>query len=400
MKNETRVLNQAPLDIKRRLHELDALRGFALFGILIANIAILSGLVFVSNSELAAMGSIAVNDLIVQFHDIFINQKFYSLFSLLFGIGFALQLQRWNDNDEQFITFFRRRLALLVLIGLLHSFLLWSGDILVLYGLLGFLLVPLRLLSQRNCLIAAIVLLLSPIPIYFIMYLLKIPDPFAAFKTGGEGGVNQFLGQLQQASYIEKSIINAKFVAARWINLFLNIRFPRVLGMFLLGLWLVRSGLLPKVLSNRRVLVYLGLFSGLIGLVLNYRYAELHALHQYLPASLTGLEETVFSVLGAPILCISYCCWIILLSGAVRLTWLELVGRMSLTNYVMQSAMCNVIFFSFGFGYLGTLNRISLMGVVLGLFFFQMLYSRVWLSYFKQGPLESLWRYLSYRSAI
>ena len=171
-----------PVAADRRLHVLDVLRGFALFGILQANVLVFSGLLFlaivgaVDPSPLDEAVGFAVNALV--------HGKFYSLFSLLFGIGFHLFLSRAETKDIAARALFRRRLGLLLAIGLLHATLLWSGDILTLYALLGFALVPFYGRSSRTLLGWAAGLLALPVVVYALMWGLGMAD---RLRTPGAG---------------------------------------------------------------------------------------------------------------------------------------------------------------------------------------------------------------------
>lgn len=132
-----------------RIELLDALRGFALLGILLANILYWSGWVLVTEAERGAMATPVEQLWQYRFHHLFVDGKFYTLFSFLFGVGFAVQLDRLDRRGADGLRIYRRRALVLLAIGLIHSLLIWDGDILALYALLGLLLPWFRPLRDR-----------------------------------------------------------------------------------------------------------------------------------------------------------------------------------------------------------------------------------------------------------
>ena len=153
----------APTPSSDRLPLLDATRGVALLGIFTLNLAPLSGFVFMKPEEMSALPTAAV-DLPAALVILWLGYgKFYSLFSLLFGIGFALQIDSAARDSDQRLRRFRRRLLVLLAIGFVHLTFIWEGDILALYALVGFALIPLRRLSQRALIATAAVLLVLPV---------------------------------------------------------------------------------------------------------------------------------------------------------------------------------------------------------------------------------------------
>ena len=132
-----------------RIELLDALRGFALFGILLANILYWSGWELVTAAERQAMAPPAQQLWQYRFHHLLVDGKFYTLFSFLFGVGFAIQLDRLERRGADGLRIYRKRALVLLAIGLIHSLLIWDGDILTLYALLGLLLPRFRPLGDR-----------------------------------------------------------------------------------------------------------------------------------------------------------------------------------------------------------------------------------------------------------
>jgi uncharacterized protein len=151
-----------PVTGRERIHVLDALRGFAIFGILIINIRVFSGYSYMPEEIRSDLFLAAWNSTFDLIHTVFFSGKFYTLFSLLFGIGFAIQFVRASSADRSFIRHFSRRLFFLLLIGIVHLWGIWFSDILVIYALCGYALILFKNLSDRGLLFAAFLLLLVP----------------------------------------------------------------------------------------------------------------------------------------------------------------------------------------------------------------------------------------------
>ena len=150
----------APVAGKNRLEILDIVRGFAIFGIVIANIQSWSGYKFVPFELLETLPFYDYNQTLKYLFMFFIDTKFYTLFSLLFGIGFYLQFNKYRDKQDSFMQTYRRRLGFLIMFGAIHSF-FWSGDILLIYGAVGLVFVLFRNLEPKKILFLSIILYFS-----------------------------------------------------------------------------------------------------------------------------------------------------------------------------------------------------------------------------------------------
>ena len=178
-----------PVAPTQRSEWLDALRGFALLGILVLNIQVFSGYAFRGLVSTTAMPSAAylldpVLDLLAHAMG---QGKFYSLFSFLFGLGFALQLRRAPGTDVQALPVVRRRMAWLLVFGLAHALLLWFGDILTVYAVFGFALIWFRNVSQRVLLRWALFFLASPMLAYLVFMAVGLGDPLGGRSLGAAG---------------------------------------------------------------------------------------------------------------------------------------------------------------------------------------------------------------------
>ncbi len=383
--------------MSRRIPALDVLRGVAIAGILFANVLVFFG-VFALPAERAAALPTAGADRIAGFLErVLVEGKFYSIFSFLFGIGFGIQLGRSGDHA---LPRFRRRLRILLGIGAIHAVLIWAGDILMLYALLGFTLPWFARQSDRALLRATVILLAIPTLLYTIGLVVWTvlggpsgsPEPEvpatirAVFEAVGTGGLAEaFLG-------------NLLLLAGRWADLFVTMRFPKVLGMFVLGLWAVRTGLALDPEGRRETLRRWCLIGLGIGLPANLLAVRFFESWPYLPPSPGALLAVGLQSIGIPLLAIGYAALIgILVTGGSRLTPLFApVGRMALTNYLMHSIGCVVLSYGFGFGLWWRIGAAPAMAIAAAIVAVQIPLSAWWLARFRFGPVEWIWRRLTY----
>src|SRR6185436_4564126 len=253
----------SPISLSERIEILDVLRGLAVCGILIGNLQWFSGYGMMPAS-LARQTPMAdqVTHWLVWF---FVEGKFYSIFSFLFGFGFALQIARGEERGDEHASLFKRRLLWLLIIGLLHAYLLWAGDILSIYALTGFLLILFRRKSNRSLLKWAFALMVVPILTYILLFVLFVafvsPEALAKMDAAQMEFWAGSIRKVQQSSYLE--IItgyNLNYIVGRYASLILEMRLPKILAMFLLGFYAYRRGFFQHLASHkqfvRRVLVY------------------------------------------------------------------------------------------------------------------------------------------------
>ncbi|MCI0723718.1 MAG: DUF418 domain-containing protein, partial [Acidobacteria bacterium] len=329
-----------------------------------------------------------------------VEGKFYSIFSFLFGLGFSIQLAR-GEGRPDWLRVYARRLRILFLIGVLHAFLLWSGDILWLYAVLGFALLLFRNAQPRTILIWAFVLLLAPIPFYAVCYLVApgfntddlIPTPIdlpTVVRIYATSSYPVILGlNLEDWLFVTKY----RFFTGRAF---------RVLGLFLLGLWAGRLGVLQKPEQHARLLkgvLRVGLIVGLA--------ASLTA--TLIPSSyiltLQGVYATAADALGSHPLALAYVAAFVLLwrHATVRriLSRLVPMGRMALTNYLLQTVLGVAIYYGYGFGWFGRMpTLVTMLVVVPSILLAQMILSALWLRHFRYGPMEWIWRQATYRRRL
>lgn len=322
------VDRMGPVSTQERSVILDALRGLALFGICLANFPEFSLYTFQSPEVVSAMPTAGIDRVVRFLQYVFIDGKFYSLFSLLFGIGFSIMMSHSMEKGRDGIAVFYRRMGLLALIGLLHLMLLWSGDILLLYALAGLLLPLFRNVPDR-----------------------KLLESNRVFK---------------------------------------------VLGLFLLGLYVGRNRIYANLERRRTLLKRVCRCGFLAGLPLSFLYAA-HALHLLGGGPVAGAFLYAVSVIPLSLAYVSvFCLWFLRRKDALLFRALAAPGRMALTNYIGQSVLGIVLFYGIGFRLGARLGLAQVELVAASVFLFQALFSRVWLKFCLFGPLEWGWRMLTY----
>jgi uncharacterized protein len=401
--------NFSPVQQNERVVLLDALRGFALFGILMVNMPIMFEPI--SSLLMGVKPGMPLHHVIAEtFIKFFFEGKFYVLFSFLFGYGFWLFLQKSTENGTGIVPLYRKRLLFLLLFGLAHIALLWAGDILVFYALFGFILILFRKSSNRKLIKWAFGIALIPTILNGLMTLLlgllsKLPEAQEAIELSTQ----QRMGSMQQllenatTAYTSGSftdMVSMRF--AEYGTLLPGILFfyPVVLSMFLVGMWAARTRIIAEYDRNLpffRKTWLLGLAIGLIGnalLVVAYRNANMASQDAW--ATLYATMHTLGGIsLGA-----FYVSSFVLLyakgkaNGAVKL--LAPVGRMALTNYLMQSLITAILFLGWGFGLFGKIELWQGIVLTVAIFTLQIPFSKWWLSRFRFGPMEWLWRSLTY----
>jgi uncharacterized protein len=397
----------APISLDERIEVLDVLRGLAVCGILIGNMQWFSGYGMMPKS-LARQTPLAdqLTHFLVWF---FVEGKFYSIFSFLFGFGFALQIARAQERGDTQATLFKRRLFWLLVIGVLHAYLLWAGDILSIYAVMGFVLILFRKQTSQALLKWAIVLLLIPILAYVLFYLLFVafvpPDLLAKMNAAQMDFWQESIRKVQQSNYLQIiSGYNLNYIVGRYASLIVETRLPKILAMFLLGFYAYRQKFFQNLSSHqtfiRRVLVY-GFVLGLVG---NLAFATFAGAEAVFPPSPAGIIGVISYAFGVPALALFFIAAIATLwqKTAWRrvLGWLAPVGRMALTNYLLQTLICCFIFYGYGFGYFGKVGAATATLIALAIFLLQILLSVLWLRYFSYGPMEWIWRQLTYRKRL
>ena len=397
----TRTDAAAP-PVRERIQALDVVRGVAVAGILLANVLVFFGLTFMSQVQIEALPTAGADRIASFLERVLVDGKFYSVFSLLFGIGFGVQLARGGDAA---LPRFKRRLRILLAIGAVHAFFIWAGDILMLYALLGFTLPWFARKSDRALLRWTVILLAIPTALYIVGLSIWMATASGGPPDSGSGmpaAILKFFAAIGTGGLKDAFVGNLVFLAGRWADLFMTVRFPKVLGMFVLGLWTVRTGIALSPADHRSTLVRWSVVGWAIGLPANIIAAWVFERWPYLPPSINGLLGVAMQAVGVPLLAIGYAATIALLVVAGRrfITAFGPMGRMALTNYLMHSVIGVILSYGFGFGlwwHTGASRAIAIAAIIIAV---QIPLSAWWLSAHRFGPVEWVWRRLTYGRPI
>lgn len=382
-----------PIRAHERIQLMDALRGFALLGILVVNTWSLSRAEWVPAAEKTDGW---LTDLLL----VLIDTKFVTVFSLLFGAGFVVQQQRAEAQGVRFGAYYARRLALLFALACLHAYLLWFGDIVRSYALLGFLLLAVRRLSPKATFRLALLFIGVLTPLVFLVN--------AAFpiRTNPE-----HVDGLPLATYLYQTFTQGSYpqiLRANWlIDPFHNfaqdmpITLVSMFGKILLGVWLARVGFFRNPAAHQPRLRRWLWWGGTLGVSSSVAFWAIK--RDLLPMEEPAMIAVVFVVAGGLVLhSLFYVALFVKLYptwlGSRVLRFLVPVGRMGLTNYFAQTVLAFALFY--GTGTVGKVRPVGMLAASLGLFAVQVAYSRWWLARHEFGPVEWVWRRLAYFTPV
>lgn len=403
-----------PISNLDRIDFLDILRGMSIFFIFSANIPFFSGLWFFDSDSPIREVNWASDEIVRFIHYVLVDGKFYSIFSLLFGIGCVIQYNNTTSKGKSFPGFFAKRMFWLLIFGLIHMFLFWAGDILTLYAILGFGLIWFVNKSNKTLLITAAILILMPILNWAFMHFTELfyPRKFFMLQTS----VYQFFDlPLVEMDGVSRPDLRAYLLNENILdffkmslgNGFVRIggilyegRIFKVFGIFLIGIWTGRKILNGNLLTQKPFLkkvFWIGLLFGLpFNIARGYLefYADKNTLNEFLH-SLTYALGTVPLALslaaGIALLCIN---------GTRFLNIFSSVGKTALTCYLVHTLASVIIFYGVGFQLTGKYGYTIVMIIAITIFLGQVIISRFWLKLFKYGPMEWLWRKLVYGKRI
>jgi len=387
-----------------RIRALDVLRGFSILGILYMNIQDFS-MPFSAYVNPSVYGDLHGGNFAVWFFGrVLIDQKFMTMFSLLFGAGVLLFTGRVEARGVKPARLHFRRMGWLTLIGLMHGFLLWSGDILYTYGICGMIVYWARRWSARRLLIVGIAVLTFGAAFGFVArssiphasadvqefsreawnpprYV--IADDLAAYRGGWRAQESQRAAEM--------------FFGSTMAMLFYSLW--RVVGLMLVGMALFK---LEVITGRRPAATYwkmaaagfgVGVPVGVVGAWLDVKRG-----FSYAYASLYGEQ---FNYWGSLLVAMGWIGLVMLASrryeGAAWLRRLSATGQMAFTNYLMQTILCTTLFYGHGLGWYGYVDRVHQLVIAIVVCGAELAWSAVWLRYFRFGPFEWLWRSLTYR---
>ena len=409
-----------PIQPSERIASLDFLRGIAVLGILLINI---ESFAYPNPWSPFEYGFVTPVDRTARFWVYFLAQgKFFSMFTLLFGVGFTIFLDRIGQRAQGFRAFdiYARRLLWLFALGVAHAYLLWDGDILYHYAVCGFFLFPFRSFSQRGL---ATALLVVASVVLFNTYesvsrtraqaeayaqAQQIPaesrseDEASAItrweRRTRRGQAHEGASEMPRQTYLASIAANFERVAVHDGQVFHRGILYRTLLMMLIGVLLYRLNIFRDYRSVRG---YWAITLGLLAVALAINYIRYE---QWTFAYFEPIQEVWRGWLLAfhkELLGVAY---VLLLNGLfqkyvsrLRMNPVSDAGRTALSNYISQSVVCGALFYGYGLGLYNTLARHELLYLVAAIWTVQLVASWFWCSRFRYGPLEWLWRYLTYR---
>ena len=372
-----------PIEKKKRVEQIDVIRGFALMGVLLVNMTMIDGTLFSSVDP----GLEGINLIFQKAIHFFAVGKFYTLFSMLFGLGFYYFMKK-DEGERIGKKLYKRRLMALFCFGLLHLIFVWHGDILHVYALVGICLMLNTNTSSAKLLKTAI-------------FLFILSTALMVLLQSGSGGASSAYGNIiretteiyTKGSYLEVVTYRVTHELPLIAMNFLFV-LPKILCLFLLGYAVGKIQLfdhLEEHLSGiKRVWVTTGVLFILIGLLL-----QVDSLH-LLKINVIALLDEVSTVAGA----LFYATSLILLYrfkiGKRLLTPLKYAGQMALTNYLVQTVVMTFFFYGYGFGQFEKLSYWTYLPMMLALYGAQLVASTLWMRHHRFGPMEKLWRTLTY----
>lgn len=400
----------SPVKPSERILLIDALRGFALFGILMVNMLYMYEPV--SIMMLGAKPDATVNHIIFEsFIKFFFEGKFYVMFSLLFGFGFWIFMNKSQDHSKSVLSVYKRRLLFLLLFGVAHITLLWAGDILVFYALFGFILLLFRKASDKKIVKWSVAFTLIP-TIFMLLMLLLIallsqqPETKDIIDAQFQENKIEIEELITRATEVYSNGSFSEIVAMRieeYATLIFGSLFffcPVVIAMFLIGFLTARKGIVHKFSEYQRLFKKIFWWGLTIGIIANAMYTiAFQKAIVHIP-DIWSLLSTAMHSVGGISLGLCYISGIVILFGksksALMVKNLAPVGRMALTNYLLQSVCCVILFHPYGFGLLGKVEVWQGIVITVVIYLLQIAFSRWWLRNFQYGPFEWLWRCLTY----
>lgn len=386
--------------LSHRIHSLDLLRGFALLGILIMNIISFSHIGAGYINPTVGAGIEGYNGIIHGFSYMFADMRFMGLFSLLFGAGLILFTDNLKKKGLSQAKYHYRRMFFLFLFGLIHAYLIWMGDILVTYAICGCVVFLMRNWKTRTMIIVGTIFFMVPILFHLTTYFFTPPDilrDIFSWWTPEQADIDEEIAAYR-GTYMDQMEPRASAALEFQTFMLLIDFFWRVCAMMLTGAILYRKGILSGERSNDYYNKMMLLGFG-IGISLSA-----YGLYQSHASNWDGVWVMnigiTYNTIASFFMVLGYIGLIIRLSKSTFLTGLQTrlqaVGRMAFTNYIGMSVVCTLIYYGHGFGLFATMDRLQTSIVVIVIWALMLLVSPVVLGKYKQGPLEYLWRRLTY----
>lgn len=393
----------SPIQPRERFMILDVLRGIALLGICLANFPEFSLYTFQKSEVAASMPTAGIDRVVRYLQYLFIDGKFYTLFSLLFGIGFSIILSNAQRKGISGFRIFYRRMLILALIGFIHLLFIWSGDILFLYALLGMLLPLFGKLSNKKLLWLSAGFILSPILVDALTTVggvnlsqpaVRLQQYYCGLYGITDDNFGIWLRDADSYGGVFRFLVQGAFVRVQeFID---GHRALKVMGLFILGYYIGRNGIYANLTDRKEWLMKVCRIGFLVGFPTSVLYAW-SAVNHY-PAGVV-FHSLLYAVSVVPmgLAYITGICLLFLRKRDWRIwEYLAAPGRMALTNYIGQSVSGMLLFYGVGLGLGASIGLSGTEVIAVGVFLLQIAFCTIWLHYFQFGPLEWIWRMLTY----
>jgi len=396
MRDSPRV---GPITLSERIVFIDILRGMALFGILTANMRAFFAPLDVYDDVTVIFHGHA--DVVVQtFINAFIQGKFITIFSFLFGMGFAIQFSRAEARGARFLGFYPRRLVALALLGLIHGILIWGGDILLTYALAGAILLLFRKRKQKTLLWWAGSLFSLPIVIsttFLCLCYSRFRRPWMVPKPPDLTKVQTVINIYAHGSVTQ-------ILRQNWVEFKQQLPFQLfalyAVGLFLLGMWVWRAVIVQRLDEYKPILKRACVWCLPLGAVISAYSAIVHAVLPPNSVSLWGFFGGITFLPGAHILAAGYISALALLflddNRRRFLLPFAAIGRTALTNYLAESVICTLFFYHYTTGLYARIGPAWGLVPTVVLYAAQVRFSIWWLQRYRFGPVEWLWRWITY----
>ncbi len=394
----------SPVDPRARYEIIDIIRGFALFGVLVANMVMTTQDLGITEEMRVALPTVRLDNFSLFLTGTFIDGKFFTLFSMLFGLGFAVQLSRAAHREVSVLPTYIRRLGILFIFGAAHGLLLWFGDVLHVYALLGLVLILFRNQSDRTILLWAFGILLFLMGLPTLNWFAEANGWEDTMIFGRVIAPSEMYESLRHGGYAEILRLNWRVHLQDYGEFGFNnilLWYLDIFSKFLFGFYVGRRKWLQHVQEHnghfRRVLPW-ALVIGLAGNAFMYAgwvYDIGRPESDFARAVMRSLHEVWVLSLS-----IGYVCALVLIYQSAPwrffITCLAPLGRMALTNYLSQSVFLLALFYGIGFGLLGEVGAGACLALSVMIIAVQITLSAWWLNRFQFGPMEWLWRSLTY----
>lgn len=384
-----------PTGVNERIISIDVMRGFALLGIFVVNMLFFHTPYIYINPYTWYQNPSDYETF--KMIDIFVQGSVYPLFSMLFGYGLAMQYMKSEANGSPFSKFAVRRLSVLLIIGCIHAFLIWAGDILITYALAGFVLILIIRLKPIWLLLISIFLFLIPNGLLNgLVYLGSLIEPDAMIIYTGIQQIEASIVAYGQGSWgdiFSQRLADWLYMSGNGL-IIISMLFT-IVPFLLLGAAAAKW----KLIERARELKVFWIITVLVTLIAGTAIKWLPYLTE---ANLFTMS--VQDTFGGPLQAIAYAGVIAMVCsipiGAKILSPISKAGRMSMTIYLMQSIIATTIFYSYGFGLYGKIDISTGTWMAVGIFALQIVFAEFWFMKFKQGPVELLWRKLTYSNSL